>query len=47
VDQAILIQKRMFERRGITQTPDDAELLRIVFDLTRGERLMTDEPPSL
>jgi UDP-N-acetylglucosamine diphosphorylase / glucose-1-phosphate thymidylyltransferase / UDP-N-acetylgalactosamine diphosphorylase / glucosamine-1-phosphate N-acetyltransferase / galactosamine-1-phosphate N-acetyltransferase len=47
VDQAILIQKRMFERRGITQIPDDAELLRSVFDLTRGERLITDEPPSL
>ena len=47
VDQAILIQKRMFERRGITQTPDDAELLRHVFDLTRAERLITDEPPAL
>ncbi|HVO39960.1 MAG TPA: putative sugar nucleotidyl transferase [Spirochaetia bacterium] len=47
VDQAILIQKRMFERRGITQTPEDAELLRHVFELTRGERLITDEPPAL
>lgn len=47
VDQAILIQKRMFERRGITQTPEDAELLRTVFELTRAERLITDEPPSL
>ena len=47
VDQAILIQKRMFERRGITQTPDDAELLRTVFELTRAERLITDEPPAL
>ena len=47
VEQAILIQKRMFERRGITQTPDDAELLRAVFEMTRAERLITDEPPAL
>jgi UDP-N-acetylglucosamine diphosphorylase/glucosamine-1-phosphate N-acetyltransferase len=47
VDQAILIQKRMFERRGITQTTEDAELLRTVFELTRAERLITDEPPAL
>ncbi len=47
VDQAILIQKRMFERRGIQQTPEDAELLRAVFEQTRTERLISDEPPSL
>lgn len=47
VDQAILIQKRMFQRRGIQQTPEDAELLRSVFELTRTERLISDEPPSL
>ena len=47
VDQAILIQKRMFERRGIHQTPEDAELLRAVFELTRSERLISDEPPAL
>lgn len=47
VDQAILIQKRMFERRGITQTPEDAELLKRVLELTRAERLITDEPPAL
>ncbi len=47
VDQAILIQKRMFERRGIRQTPDDAALLREVFELTRTERLISDEPPAL
>jgi UDP-N-acetylglucosamine diphosphorylase/glucosamine-1-phosphate N-acetyltransferase len=47
VDQAILIQKRMFERRGITQSPEDAELLRAVFELTRTERLITDDPPAL
>ena len=47
VDQAILIQKRMFARRGITQTPEDAELLRSVFEQTRQERLISDEPPAL
>jgi len=47
VDQAILIQKRMFARRGIQQAPEDAELLRAVFELTRRERLISDEPPSL
>jgi UDP-N-acetylglucosamine diphosphorylase / glucose-1-phosphate thymidylyltransferase / UDP-N-acetylgalactosamine diphosphorylase / glucosamine-1-phosphate N-acetyltransferase / galactosamine-1-phosphate N-acetyltransferase len=47
VDQAILIQKRMFARRGIAQTPEDAELLRAVFEQTRQERLISDEPPAL
>jgi glucose-1-phosphate thymidylyltransferase len=47
VDQAILIQKRMFARRGIQQTPEEAELLRAVFELTRTERLISDEPPAL
>jgi len=47
VDQAILIQKRMFARRGIVQTPDDAALLREVFERTRSERLISDEPPAL
>jgi UDP-N-acetylglucosamine diphosphorylase / glucose-1-phosphate thymidylyltransferase / UDP-N-acetylgalactosamine diphosphorylase / glucosamine-1-phosphate N-acetyltransferase / galactosamine-1-phosphate N-acetyltransferase len=47
VDQAILIQKRMFARRGIAQTADDAELLRNVFEQTRQERLISDEPPAL
>jgi UDP-N-acetylglucosamine diphosphorylase/glucosamine-1-phosphate N-acetyltransferase len=47
VDQAVLIQKRMFERRGITQTPEDAVLLKEVFELTRTERLISDEPPAL
>ena len=47
VDQAVLIQKRMFQRRGISQTIEDADLLRAVFELTRSERLITDEPPAL
>jgi len=47
VEQAILIQKRMFSRRGITQTEDDMQLLKTVFDMTRSERLISDEPPAL
>jgi glucose-1-phosphate thymidylyltransferase len=47
VDQAILIQKRMFERRGIQQSSEDAALLREVFEMTREERLISDEPPAL
>jgi UDP-N-acetylglucosamine diphosphorylase / glucose-1-phosphate thymidylyltransferase / UDP-N-acetylgalactosamine diphosphorylase / glucosamine-1-phosphate N-acetyltransferase / galactosamine-1-phosphate N-acetyltransferase len=47
VEQAVLIQKRMFARRGISQSPEDGELLRAVFELTRAERLISDEPPSL
>jgi glucose-1-phosphate thymidylyltransferase len=46
-DQAVLIQKRMFARRGIRQTPEDAALLKDVFELTRTERLISDEPPAL
>lgn len=47
VEQAILIQKRMFSRRGIEQTADDISLLKAVFDMTRSERLISDEPPAL
>ena len=47
VDQAILIQKRMFARRNVPHTADDAALLRDVFELTRSERLISDEPPAL
>jgi len=37
----------MFARRGIEQTPEDAAVLRAAFEMTRGERLLSDEPPSL
>jgi glucose-1-phosphate thymidylyltransferase len=47
VDHAVLIQKRMFARRGISQTPEDVALLRDVFELTRAERLISDELPAL
>ena len=47
MDQAVVIQKRMFARRNIAQSPEDVLLLRDVFELTRGERLISDEPPAL
>lgn len=47
LEQALLIQRRMFARRGIEQTPEDAAVLRAAFEMTRGERLLSDEPPSL
>jgi UDP-N-acetylglucosamine diphosphorylase/glucosamine-1-phosphate N-acetyltransferase len=47
VEQAILIQKRMFARRDVPHTEEDADLLRDVFELTRSERLISDEPPAL
>ncbi len=47
LDQALLIQKRMFARRGVEQTPDDIELMRSVFELTRSERLISDDPLAL
>jgi glucose-1-phosphate thymidylyltransferase len=47
LEQAVLIQKRMFARRGVAQGPEDVEVLRAAFELTRSERLISDEPPSL
>jgi UDP-N-acetylglucosamine diphosphorylase/glucosamine-1-phosphate N-acetyltransferase len=47
LEQAALIQKRMFERRGVAQTPQDVEVLAAVFEMTRRERLLSDEPPAL
>ena len=47
LDQAVLIQKRMFARRGIAQNVEDVEVLKAAFELTRSERLISDEPPAL
>jgi glucose-1-phosphate thymidylyltransferase len=38
LDAAIRCQKRVFERRGITQSQNDIEMLRRVFKETREER---------
>lgn len=47
LEQALLIQRRMFARRGVEQTPEDVELMTAVFEMTRDERLLSDEPPAL
>jgi UDP-N-acetylglucosamine diphosphorylase/glucosamine-1-phosphate N-acetyltransferase len=47
LEQALSTQKRMFARRGVEQTEDDVALLRSVYELTREERQMSDEPLSL
>ncbi len=47
LEQAIVTQKRMFARRDVQQTEADVELLRAVFERTRGERHISAEPPVL
>ncbi len=44
LDQALTTQKRAFSRRSHEQTPADVELMRRVFELTRDERVMSEEP---
>lgn len=44
LDQVITTQKRTFARRKTEQTPYDIELMQRVFDLTRDERVMSEEP---
>lgn len=44
LEQVITTQQRMFARRNVEQTPYDVELLRRVYDLTRDERVMSEEP---
>jgi UDP-N-acetylglucosamine diphosphorylase/glucosamine-1-phosphate N-acetyltransferase len=44
VEVAISTQARMFARRGIQQRPCDEQLLRDMFELTRGERTGYGEP---
>jgi glucose-1-phosphate thymidylyltransferase len=43
LDQALTTQKRMFARRNVEQTTADIELMRRVFELTRDERMMSEE----
>ena len=40
-------QQRMFARRNVTQTPEHIELLHHMFELTKEERQMENEPLSL
>lgn len=46
-EQAVKTQRRMFARRGVEQTEHDAELLRMVFEVTRESRLIATGPPVL
>jgi UDP-N-acetylglucosamine diphosphorylase / glucose-1-phosphate thymidylyltransferase / UDP-N-acetylgalactosamine diphosphorylase / glucosamine-1-phosphate N-acetyltransferase / galactosamine-1-phosphate N-acetyltransferase len=43
LDQALTTQKRMFARRNVEQTPADMELMRRVFEMTKDERVMSEE----
>ena len=47
VDVVISSQARMFQRRNVEQRPCDVQLLRDVYDLTRSERQLANEPLSL
>ena len=47
VDIMIQTQARMFKRRNVEQRPCDMQLLRDMFELTRHERQLANEPLSL
>ncbi len=47
VDVMVATQRRMFERRGVTQRPLDIQLLRDMHELTRHEREASGESLSL
>jgi len=47
LDQVIRTQKRMFTRRNVEQTDDDIALLKVVFEHTRRERILSSELPVL
>jgi glucose-1-phosphate thymidylyltransferase len=43
----IATQQRMFARRNVTQRPADAQLIQQMYELTRHERQLANEPLSL
>ena len=47
LEMAVKTQQRMFARRDIEQTDEDIALLKIIFEQTRDERLMSSEVPVL
>ena len=47
VEIMAVAQERMFVRRNKTQRPCDVKLIRDMFELTRGERQLANEPLSL
>ena len=42
-----LSQERMFLRRNVQQRPCDKQLIRDMYELTRGERQLANEPLAL
>ena len=46
-EAALHMQRRMFKRRNVEQTPEDEALMRAVYEATRDERGMAAEPLSL
>ncbi len=47
LEQAVITQKRVFERRDVEQTEDDIALLVNVHERTREERMISSELPQL
>ena len=47
IDTAVSTQKRMFSRRKVDQTPEDAAVLEAAYNLTREERSLSSELPVL
>jgi glucose-1-phosphate thymidylyltransferase len=47
IDVVISSQERMFKRRNVEQRECDRQLLRDIYDLTRNERQLANEPLSL
>ncbi len=43
LNQALITQERMFSRRGVAQTTYDIELMKRVFEMTKNERVMSEE----
>ncbi|MDR1925397.1 MAG: hypothetical protein LBQ66_13585 [Planctomycetaceae bacterium] len=47
IDTLVQTQARMFARRGVTQRPCDIQLLRDIYEMTKHERQLANEPLSL
>jgi glucose-1-phosphate thymidylyltransferase len=47
IETLVQTQARMFARRGVTQRPCDIQLLRDIYEMTKHERQLANEPLSL
>ena len=47
VDVLVQTQARMFARRGVEQRPCDVQLLHDIYEMTKHERQLANEPLSL